>query len=189
MISNCEAERPVILLVDDEPDILNSLRGLLRRDFQVLVARSGSEALQMLREHDVHVIMTDQRMPEMSGAELLCQACHISQESVRIIFTGYADIKGVVEAVNEAGLYRYITKPWDPDDLVDTLHDAAGEYESRQRQRRLLSDVHDYFCSTLDEEQGSPVETQDRLRPLRQQAESLRARLAIETTPHENVSE
>ena len=78
MISNCEAERPVILLVDDEPDILNSLRGLLRRDFQVLVARSGSEALQMLREHDVHVIMTDQRMPEMSGAELLCQACHTS---------------------------------------------------------------------------------------------------------------
>jgi response regulator RpfG family c-di-GMP phosphodiesterase len=177
MISNSEAERPVILLVDDEPDILNSLRGLLRRDFQVLIARSGTEALEMLLQHEVHVIMTDQRMPEMSGAELLCQASQASKDSVRIIFTGYADIKGVVEAVNQAGLFRYITKPWDPDDLVDTLHDAAEEYELRQRQRRLLVDVHEFLDDTLKES----TESTSRPTPLRQRGEALRARLEMET--------
>src|SRR5215210_7690658 len=93
-------KRP-ILLVDDEPEILFSLRGLLRREFDLHTADSGAQALEILREHPVHVIMTDQRMPEMTGVELLRRAQGACPQALRMIFTGYADIKAVIDAVNQ----------------------------------------------------------------------------------------
>src|SRR5438445_537437 len=110
-----------ILLVDDEPEILFSLRGLLRREFELFTAESGAEALEILKQHPIHVIMTDQRMPRMTGVELLRQAQMEHPEAIRIVFTGYADLKAVVDAVNQGHIYRYLTKPWDPDDLLTVL--------------------------------------------------------------------
>src|SRR6059058_4375458 len=116
-----ETRKHPILVVDDEPEILFSLRALLRRDFEVHTAEGGAQALDVLRQHPVHVIMTDQRMPEMTGTELLTRARGGNPEAIRIIFTGYADLKAVVDAVNRGEIYRYLTKPWDADALVDVL--------------------------------------------------------------------
>src|SRR5207249_933664 len=105
-----------VLLVDDEPEILFSLRGLLRREFELFTAESGPQALELLKSHATHVIMSDQRMPGMTGIELLRQTRLHYPAAIRIVFTGYADIKAVIDAINEGHVYHYLTKPWDPDD-------------------------------------------------------------------------
>ena len=133
-----------ILIVDDEPDILLSLKGLLRRDFELHTAESGEQALEILRDHSIHVIMTDQRMPGMTGVELMNQAKIAHPEAVRIVFTGYADIKAVVEAINTGGLFRYITKPWDPDELIEVLHEAANRYDEDIARIQFAEDMKSF---------------------------------------------
>ena len=141
-----EATKHPILVVDDEPDILFSLRALLRRDFEVHTAEGGAQALEVLRRHPVHLVMTDQRMPEMTGAELLSRARGERPEAIRIIFTGYADLKAVIDAVNRGEIYRYLTKPWDPDDLVAMLHEVCDHYEALVERDRLLREVRDHIA-------------------------------------------
>jgi DNA-binding NtrC family response regulator len=144
------AKHPV-LLVDDEPEILFSLRGLLRREFDLYTAQSGAEALDILHAHPIHVVMTDQRMPQMTGVELLRRARGDCPEAIRLIFTGYADIKAVIDAVNEGQVFRYLAKPWDPDDLAAVLHQACEQYERIAERRRLLVDLRDHLgrCQPL----------------------------------------
>ena len=137
--------RPAILIVDDEPDVLLSLTGLLRREFVVYTAESGAEALEIMRQYPVHVIMTDQRMPSMTGVELMHQVRSEHPEAIRIIFTGYADIRAVVEAINSGELYRYITKPWDPDDLLQLLREAAIRHDELAAQAKLLGELEGYL--------------------------------------------
>jgi CheY-like chemotaxis protein len=133
-----------ILVVDDEDEILFSLRGLLRQEFDLHTARSGAEALEIMRRHVIHVIMTDQRMPQMTGIELLRRARGECPEAVRIVFTGYADIKAVIDAINEGQIFRYLTKPWDPDELVLALRQGCAEYDRVTGRRTLLLDFRDY---------------------------------------------
>ena len=140
------ASKHSILLVDDEPEILFSLRGLLRKEFELYTAASGAAALEILHQHPVHVIMTDQRMPQMTGVELLRRAKGDCPEAIRIVFTGYADIKGVVDAINQGEIYRYLTKPWDPDELLAVLHDACAHYDCLAERRLLLLDLRDYLA-------------------------------------------
>jgi DNA-binding NtrC family response regulator len=151
------ATKHAVLLVDDEPEILFSLRGLLRREFDLYTAQGGAEALEVLRQHPVHVIMTDQRMPEMTGVELLRRARGECPEAVRIIFTGYADIRAVIEAINQGQIYRYLTKPWDPDELVTVLHEACAHHDRVADRDRLLRDARDVVarCQALP---GAPAE-------------------------------
>jgi response regulator RpfG family c-di-GMP phosphodiesterase len=140
------AKHPV-LLVDDEPEILFSLKGLLRREFELFTATSGKEALEILTQHPIHIVMTDQRMPELTGAELVGRIKDEYPDAIRIVFTGYADIKAVIECINRGGLYRYITKPWDPDELVEVLHQAAAQYDLMAERKQLLRDLQDYVQS------------------------------------------
>jgi DNA-binding NtrC family response regulator len=135
-----------ILLVDDEPEILFSLRGLLRQEFELHTATSGAEALDILHRHPVHVIMTDQRMPQMTGVELLRRARGECPGAVRMIFTGYADLKAVIDAVNEGQIHRYLTKPWDPDELVAVLHQACAQYDRIAERLRLLHDLRNHVA-------------------------------------------
>jgi DNA-binding NtrC family response regulator len=146
--------KPPILVVDDEPDILFSLKALLRRDFEVYTAESGAQALEVLRQHPVHLIMTDQRMPEMTGVELLTRARGECPRSVRVIFTGYADLKAVIDAVNRGEIYRYLTKPWDPDELCEVLREACAHYERVTERDRLLSDLREYVATRAPDEKG-----------------------------------
>ena len=124
-----------ILLVDDEPANLRLLERLFRRDYEVLTAASGEDALRLLSQHDVALIITDQRMPGMTGTELLKRTADMRPHMVRIILTGYTDMEALVDAINCGHIYRYVTKPWDNDDLRLTVAHALKHYEAnRSRQ-------------------------------------------------------
>ena len=96
-----EQSKHPILVVDDEPEILQSLRGLLRMEFEVHTAQNGFEALELLQRQPMHVVMSDQRMLEMTGMQLLSQVQSECPEAIRIVCTGYADIKAVIDAINQ----------------------------------------------------------------------------------------
>jgi CheY-like chemotaxis protein len=128
-----------ILVVDDEPDNLDLLYRTFRRDFNVLKADSGMNALQMLAaEGEVAVIISDQRMPEMKGTEFLSKTVPQFPDTVRIILTGFTDIEDLVEAINAGQVYKYITKPWDPGELKAVVQRAAETYDLlKQRTEEL----------------------------------------------------
>lgn len=120
------ASKPRILLVDDEERILRSLGMLLRMHYQVYATSDGHEALDILRREKIHVLISDQRMPVMTGTELLRQAREIAPDTLRILLTGYADADAALAAVNEGEIFRYINKPWGPKELRDTIAQAVG---------------------------------------------------------------
>ena len=123
-------KKPKMLVVDDEPDNLDLLYRTFRRDFQVLKAESGVRALEILEEEgEVAVIISDQRMPEMKGTEFLSKTVPDFPDTVRIILTGFTDIEDLVEAINSGQVYKYITKPWDPNELKMVVQRAAETYD------------------------------------------------------------
>ncbi len=108
----------VILCVDDEQNILNSLRRLfLDESYEILTATSGREALDILKEKPVDVIISDERMPEMTGVEFLSLTKNVYPDAVRIMLSGYAEPRAMENAINEGGIYKFIAKPWDDGDL------------------------------------------------------------------------
>lgn len=135
-------ERPKktkMLVVDDEPDNLDLLYRTFRRDFEVLKAESGIQALEVLAaEGEVAVIISDQRMPEMKGTEFLSRTVPKFPDTMRIILTGFTDVEDLVEAINSGQVYKYITKPWDPNELKAVVQRAAETYELlKQRTEEL----------------------------------------------------
>ncbi|GAB4340006.1 MAG: hypothetical protein Fur0042_00330 [Cyanophyceae cyanobacterium] len=128
-----------MLVVDDEPDNLDLLYRTFRRDFNVLKADSGAAALDILRsEGEVAVIISDQRMPEMKGTEFLSKTVPDFPDTVRIILTGFTDVEDLVDAINSGQVYKYITKPWDPDELKGVVQYAADSYDTlKQRNQEL----------------------------------------------------
>lgn len=134
--------RPTLLIVDDEPEVLRSLHDLFRLEYRVITHERGVEALRALeREPEIHVILSDQRMPEMTGVEFLGLARGLRPDATRLLLTGYADIKAVVDAINRGGVYRYITKPWDPDELESTVRQAVEQHELIVEKNRLLAEL------------------------------------------------
>lgn len=117
--------RPCVLFVDDEPNILAALRRLFRQQpYDVLIANSGAEGLDMLAQHHVDLIVSDMRMPHMSGAEFLAKARELYPTTGRILLTGYADMSSTIDAVNAGGISAYISKPWDEHDLTLKVQQA-----------------------------------------------------------------
>ena len=123
-----ETDKPTLLVIDDEPEILQSLRGLLRREFNLHVAQGAEEALAILAAHPIQVILTDQRMPGMTGVEVLHRARQIRPETTRLLVTAHADIRAVVGAINEGQIFRYVAKPWEPDDLQIVVRQAVDHH-------------------------------------------------------------
>lgn len=126
-----------IMIVDDEPANLRLLERLFRHDYTVLTAESGADALSLLEQNDVALIITDQRMPGMSGIELLKKTTAIRPHMVRIILTGYTDVESLVEAINDGQVYRYVTKPWNNDDLRLTVRRALAHHETTKARHEL----------------------------------------------------
>lgn len=123
-------KKPKMLVVDDETDNLDLLYRTFRRDFNVLKADSGINALEVLQaEGEVAVIISDQRMPEMKGTEFLSKTVPEFPDTVRIILTGFTDVEDLVDAINSGQVYKYITKPWDPNELKNVVQRAADSYE------------------------------------------------------------
>lgn len=117
-----------LLIVDDERGILNTLEESFRDMFKVYTANSGTEALQIFRDNEIHLVLSDQRMPEMTGVELFGKLKDINPTPVRILITGYSDINVVIRGLNEGLMWQYVTKPWDTEDLKALLRRAAKHY-------------------------------------------------------------
>ncbi|MEM1263141.1 MAG: response regulator [Pseudomonadota bacterium] len=113
--------KPSVLFVDDEQRVLNSMRALFRRDYDVYLTTRGSEAVQWLKEKNIDVIVADQRMPEMTGVEVLGAGKEVSPRTVRILLTGYADLDAIEGSINVGEVFRFLSKPCPPNHLRDTL--------------------------------------------------------------------
>jgi putative nucleotidyltransferase with HDIG domain len=127
-----------VLFVDDEANILKALKRLLRHEpFEVLTATSASEALEQLQRFDIQVVISDQRMPEMSGADFLSRIRERHPETIRMMLTGYTEIDVAVEAINRGEIFRLITKPWNEDELKSSLRQAIDHFQMKQEIKRL----------------------------------------------------
>ena len=149
--------RPKILLVDDEESILNSLRRLLRgQPYEVLLATSGAQALEVMALQPVDLVMSDARMPNMDGATLLAHIRQGYPATTRIMLTGYADPSAIIKAINEGQIHHYISKPWNDDEMLLILRQALDhQHSERERQRleqltRVQNDQLKLLNSTLE---------------------------------------
>ena len=114
-----------VLFVDDEPRITSALRAIFRKDYKVLIANSGADALSVLKQEQVDVIVSDQRMPEMLGNELLATVSADYPQTMRILLTGFMDKQAIVNSINDGEVYRFINKPWDNDKMREVIAEAA----------------------------------------------------------------
>lgn len=135
------SDKVAVLYVDDEINNLNSFKAVFRRDFQVYTAISGEEGQKILRENKIQVIITDQRMPEMTGVEFLESIIPEFPEPMRILLTGYTDIQAVIDAINKGQIYYYLNKPWDEQQLSVVIKNAHEIYRLRSENQRLLDEL------------------------------------------------
>lgn len=139
---NAPARHRTLLLVDDEESILSALKRVFRRDgYHVLTANSGARGLDVLASQPVHVILSDQRMPGMTGIEFLREAKRLYPRTLRITLSGYTDLQSIIEAVNEGAVYKFLTKPWDDDLLRSHVAHAFEQSELAAENLRLWGAV------------------------------------------------
>ncbi len=134
-------KRHGLLIVDDEKEILRSLTLTFADDYAVFTASSGAEALEILEKQEIALVIADQRMPVMTGAELLERVFQINSNIIRIILTGYTDTASLIQAINKGHIYQYITKPWERQDLRITVKRAVESYELALENKRLLREL------------------------------------------------
>ena len=131
-----------ILVVDDDPLSLRMLERLLKRKFKVFTASDGMRALELLEREPVCLIMTDQQMPQMSGIELLQKSRLIDENIVRMLVTADRDSKTFIEALKQAGAVRVITKPWDPEKVMQAVCETLERYTLGAKSRQAFSNLH-----------------------------------------------
>jgi response regulator RpfG family c-di-GMP phosphodiesterase len=124
-------DKITLLYVDDEENNLFSFKATFRIKYNVLTALSGDAALEILGKSLVHIIITDQRMPEMTGVEFLEKVLEKYPDPMRLLLTGYADMEAVVDAVNKGKIFHYLTKPWNEEELDLTIQAAYAKYLER----------------------------------------------------------
>lgn len=134
-------ERHKILLIDDEPANLRLLRRVLGPDYDTLMAENGPDGLRMMGQERVSLVITDQRMPGMTGVEVLQQSIKIQPDAIRILLTGYTDIQALIDAINSGHIYKYVQKPWDAEDLKLTVRRAIESYELKSQNEKLVLDL------------------------------------------------
>ncbi|MBI4872560.1 MAG: response regulator [Candidatus Riflebacteria bacterium] len=130
-----------LLVIDDEKEITNSLVGLFRREFLVLSANTVAEAREILGQHQVHVLLTDQRMPGMTGTSFLAELGDAYPHMVRLLLTGYADVQAAIDAINTGHVYRYLHKPCAPQELQAVVRQAVAHHELLRQRDQLLADL------------------------------------------------
>ncbi|HNF86937.1 MAG TPA: response regulator, partial [bacterium] len=135
------SKRHNILCVDDEPVILNILSKLFEEKYQVYTAKGALEALELLQQHSVAVAIVDQKMPKITGVELLKRIKEQYPNIVRIVLTAYTDISDLVASINEGEIFRYITKPWDSEALMWDVHAAIEKYEENLANAQRIDDI------------------------------------------------
>jgi response regulator RpfG family c-di-GMP phosphodiesterase len=164
-----------VLFVDDEVNILRALQRLLRNEpCRVLTASRGSEALDLLAGESAEVVVSDQRMPEMNGVELLSAIRERHPNAVRMMLTGYTEMNVAVEAINHGEIYRLITKPWNDEELKATLRQAFDHYDLKSEIRRLNQVTREQNLKLQDMNRTLEAKVRDRTKQLADKNQELR---------------
>ncbi len=161
-----DAGRPRVLIVDDEQESLNLLQRTLRGLYHTCLARDGQEGLRCLASKPAAVVISDQRMPGMTGVEFLAEASQRFPYTQRILLTGYTEVEGLIDAINTGQVFGYLAKPWHPDDLLATLRRAVETHQLLRDKDRLLKDLQ-----TKNEELTGLLDQTKRLEAAKIQAE------------------
>ena len=135
--------RQHILYIDDEKDNLTVFYSTFRRYFEVHLASSGKEGLELMKKHDMHLVIADQRMPGMTGIEFLEKIIPEYPDCVRMVLTGYSDVEAIIQAINKGRVYRYITKPWQKEDLKITIEQGLETFQLKRQNRKLVTDLQE----------------------------------------------
>lgn len=135
------SEKFPILYVDDEAHNLTSFAATFRKEYKIHTATNGNDALEIMRNNEIKLVITDQRMPEMTGIQLLEKLTPEFPDSIRMILTGFSDIEVIIEAINSGRVFRYITKPWDENELRMTIENARQMFELQSRNRSLVTEL------------------------------------------------
>jgi response regulator RpfG family c-di-GMP phosphodiesterase len=158
VIFDMPSTRHCLLIVDDEPDVCDSVHNLLRREFRVLKAHSAEEGCRLMQEEEVHIVMSDQRMPQITGIELLTKLKARHPHAIRMLFTGFADLESIIAAINQGHIFQFMRKPWQPEELLSAVRQAALEYDRLEtlamEREHLLDEVSElkHRVSTLETE-------------------------------------
>lgn len=139
-----------LLVIDDEIEVTKSLVRQFRRKYNVFSANSGLEALTIMDDHDIHVVISDQRMPGLTGVRFFSKIKEKFQDTLKLILTGYSDIEAVISAINEGQVYRYVTKPWIPEELDGIVKEAFERYQLVMKNRILMQKL-EQANATLEE--------------------------------------
>jgi DNA-binding NtrC family response regulator len=133
-----------VLFVDDEVNILNSLVRLLRREpYQVVVAKGAKEAFEILEKQPVQVVISDQKMPDMLGTEFLQKVKDQYPHTVRVILSGHADINLLIDSINKDEVYRFLTKPWNDQEVKMVIKQCMTHYDLAQKNRSMTNEMRD----------------------------------------------
>lgn len=158
-----------ILYLDDEQENLQVFRISFRRNYNIFATTEPEEAFEILKNEEISVVISDQQMPKMKGTEFLRQVSLSYPDIVRIILTGYADIQTVMEAVNESGIYKYITKPWERDDMKITIDNALEAYRIKKENNWLITNLESNLKALEDKYFQQFKETKEYARKLEKQ--------------------
>ena len=131
-------EKISVLYIDDEVENLNAFKAAFRRKYKVFIADSAAKGREILDNQEIEIILTDQRMPEMTGVEFLASIVSIYPDPMRMLMTGYSDLNAVIDAVNQGHIYKYIAKPWN-DEHLKTIIDQAYEVFSLRKENKQLT--------------------------------------------------
>ncbi|MDF2447976.1 MAG: Chemotaxis protein CheY [Bacteroidota bacterium] len=126
-----------VLYVDDEENNLRSFKASFRRHFSIFTALSAAEARLILERNDIHVLISDQRMPGTLGTELFEEVVKIYPDQIRILLTGFADMEAIKDAINKGQIYHYLQKPWNDEELKETIENAHKIYQLKKEQKEL----------------------------------------------------
>lgn len=131
-----------ILYVDDEDQNLISFKATFRRDYKIYTANSAEEGLDLMHNEKIHLIITDQRMPKMTGVQFLEKILPKYPDTIRMVLTGFSDVEAIIDAINNGRVFRYITKPWDENELRMTIENARRMYLLQQKNKTLINELH-----------------------------------------------
>lgn len=165
--------RHTVLCVDDEVNILQTLKRLLRKEnYQLITASSGVEGLEIMSKNDVHLVISDQRMPEMNGTEFLAAIKERYPDVIRIILTGYTEVDTITESINRGHIYKFFLKPWNDDNLKLEIRKALDQYDLIKANEHLTRTIirQNNILKQLNDELEEKVERRTRELVLRNQA-------------------
>ncbi len=169
-----------VLCVDDEENILKSLKRLLRKEnYRLVTACNGEEALALLKENDVHLVISDQRMPGMNGTKFLAQVKKEYPDAIRIILSGYTEVDSITEAINKGHIYKFLLKPWNDQNLKLEIRQALDQYDLVQSNKRLHKKVLEQNEELLKINENLELLVQKRTKTLEFQNQALELSRAI----------